>query len=179
MAGRGTELGGLALGRGGQLVGLAPGGSPERIGLALGGRPLFVGLALGVRAQFGSIVLGACPQLCGIDLGCGLDLAGFRSSGLDHLGCLFLGKPQQLLDPGAEAGIGGSFPLVEPAAGFGQVPLHGLGLLAVLPHFGFDLPDVLVDLMTVVAPHRRHEVTRLGFLEGIIQLSVNIRLHVA
>jgi hypothetical protein len=51
-------------------------------------------------------------------------------------------------------------------------------LLAVLPHFGFDLPDVLVDLLTVIASHRRHEVTRQGFLEGISRLSVNVRLHV-
>jgi hypothetical protein len=65
------------------------------------------------------------------------------------------------------------------AVSFGQLPLQGLALLAVLAHFGFDLPDVLVDLLTVIAPHRRHEVTRLGFLEGISRLSVNVRLHVA
>jgi len=52
-------------------------------------------------------------------------------------------------------------------------------LLAVLPHFGFDLPDVLVDLRTVIAPHHRHELTRRGFPEEISQLSVNVRLHVA
>src|SRR6185437_14884212 len=28
-------------------------------------------------------------------------------------------------------------------------------------------------------PHRRHEVTGLGFLEGISRLSVNVRLHMA
>ena len=103
-----------------------------------------------------------------------------RSSRLDHLGCLFLGKPQQLLDPGAEAGIGGSFLLVELAVGFGQVPLHGLGLLAVLPNFGFDLPDVLVDLVTVIAPHCRHELTRRGFFEEVGQQGgVGVWLHVA
>jgi hypothetical protein len=65
------------------------------------------------------------------------------------------------------------------AAGFGQLPLHDLGLLAVLPHVGFDLPDVLVNLLTVISPHHRHEGTWQGFLEGITQLSVNVRLHVA
>ena len=65
------------------------------------------------------------------------------------------------------------------AAGLGQLPLHGLGLLAVLPHFGFDLPDVLVDLLTVIAPHHRHELTWRVFLEEMGQLSVNVRLHVA
>ena len=65
------------------------------------------------------------------------------------------------------------------AAGIGQLPLHGLGLLAVLPNFGFDLPDVLVDLLTVIAPHGRHELTRRGFSGEAGQLGVNVRLHVA
>ena len=179
MVGRGPDRGGLALSGGGQLVGLAPGGSPDRVGLAFGGGLLFVGLALGVRAQFVSVGLGAGPQLCGIGLGRGLDLAGFGSSRLDHLGGLFLGQAQQLLDPGAETGIGGSVLLVELAAGFGQLPLYGLGLLAVPPDFGFDLPDVLVDLVTVIAPHRRHELTRRGFLERVGRQGVGVWLHMA
>ena len=65
------------------------------------------------------------------------------------------------------------------AAGLGQLPLHGLGLLAVLPHFGFDLPDVLVNLMAVVAPHYRRELARRGVFEEVGQLGVNVRLHMA
>jgi len=65
------------------------------------------------------------------------------------------------------------------AVGFGQFPLHGLGLLAVLPHFSVDLPDVLIDLVTVIAPHHRHELTRRGFFEEVGQRGVNVRLHVA
>jgi hypothetical protein len=52
-------------------------------------------------------------------------------------------------------------------------------LLAVRAHFGFDLPDVLVDLMAVVAPHDRRELARRGFLEEVGQLGVNVRLHMA
>jgi hypothetical protein len=65
------------------------------------------------------------------------------------------------------------------AAGFGQLPLHGLGLLAVLSHLGVDLPDVPIDLVTVIAPHHHHELTRRGFVEEISQLGVHVRLHVA
>ena len=54
-----------------------------------------------------------------------------------------------------------------------------LGLLAVLAHFGFDLPDVLVDLMAVVAAHHRRELARRGLFEEVGQLGVNVRLHVA
>jgi hypothetical protein len=52
-------------------------------------------------------------------------------------------------------------------------------LLAVLPNFGFDLPDVLVDLVTVIAPHRRHELTRRGFFDEVGQQGVGVWLHVA
>jgi hypothetical protein len=52
-------------------------------------------------------------------------------------------------------------------------------LLAVLPNFGFDLPDVLVDLVTVIAPHRRHELTRRGFFEEAGQQGVGVWLHMA
>jgi hypothetical protein len=68
---------------------------------------------------------------------------------------------------------------MEVAVGFGQLALHGRGLLAVLPYFGFDLPDVLVDLLTVIAPHHRHELARRGFFGEVDQLGVNVRLHVA
>jgi hypothetical protein len=68
---------------------------------------------------------------------------------------------------------------VEVAVGFRQLPPHGLGLLAVLPDFGFDLPDVLVDLVTVIAPHRRHELTRRGLLEEVGRQGVGVWLHVA
>jgi hypothetical protein len=57
--------------------------------------------------------------------------------------------------------------------------LHGLDLLAVLPNFGFDLPYVLVDLVTVIAPHHRRELTRRGLFEEVGQLGVNVRLHMA
>ena len=69
--------------------------------------------------------------------------------------------------------------LVDLAVSFGQLPLHGLGLLAVLAHFGFDLPDVLVDLMAVVAAHHRRELARRGLFEEVGQLGVNVRLHMA
>ena len=151
VVGRGPDLGRLALGRGGQLAGLAPGGGPDRIGLAPGGAAQVIGLTLGVRAQLGGLVLGPGPQLARADLGRGLDLVRFRSSRLDHLGGLLLSKPQQLLDPGAEAGIGRAFPLVDLVVGLGQLPPHGLGLLAVLPHLGVDPPDVLIDLLMVIA----------------------------
>ena len=72
-----------------------------------------------------------------------------------------------------------SFLLMEAAVGFGQRALHSRGLLAVLPHFGFDLPDVLVDLLTVIAPHHRQELTRRGFSGEVGRLGVNVRLHVA
>ena len=65
------------------------------------------------------------------------------------------------------------------AAGLGQLPLQGPGVVAVLPHLGFDLPDVLIDLLTVIAPHHRHELTRRDLLDGAGQLSVNVRVHVA
>jgi hypothetical protein len=68
---------------------------------------------------------------------------------------------------------------VELAAGLGQLPLHGLGMLAVLPDFGFDLPDVLIDLVTVIAPHRRRELTRRGFFEQAGRQGAGVWLHVA
>ena len=68
---------------------------------------------------------------------------------------------------------------MELAVGFGQLPPHGLDFVAVLPNFGFDLPDVLVDLVTVIAPHRRHELTRRGFFEEAGQQGVGVWLHMA
>jgi hypothetical protein len=49
----------------------------------------------------------------------------------------------------------------------------------MLPDFGFDLPDVLVDLVTVIAPHRGHELTRQGFFGEVGQQGVGVWLHVA
>src|ERR1700733_4194747 len=40
-----------------------------------------------------------------------------------------------------------------------------------------ELPDVLVDLVRIVATHHLGEVTRRGLFEEAGQLSVNIRLH--
>src|SRR5262249_3921170 len=51
------------------------------------------------------------------------------------------------------------------------------GLLAVLAYFGFDLPDVLVDLVTVVAPNHHRELTRRGLVGEAGQLGVTIRFH--
>jgi hypothetical protein len=51
-------------------------------------------------------------------------------------------------------------------------------LLAVLPDSGLDLPDVLVDLVTVIAPHRRHELTWRGLFEEAGRLGLGIWLHV-
>ena len=96
---------------------------------------------------------------------------------LDELGGLLFREPQQLLDPGAEAGIGGALLLLDLAAGFGQLPLQGRGLLAVLADFGFDLPDVLINLVAVVAAHHRRELTRRGLPGEAGQLGVNVRLH--
>ena len=86
---------------------------------------------------------------------------------------------QQLLDTGTEAGVGGALLLLDLAMRVRQLLLQGLGLLAVLAHFGFDLPDVLVDLMAVVAPHHRRELARRGLFEEVGQLGVNVRLHMA
>ena len=98
---------------------------------------------------------------------------------LDLLGGLLFREPQQLLDPGAEAGIGGALLLPDLAAGFGQLPRQGRGLLAVLAGFGLDLPDVLIDRVAVVAPHHRRELTQRGLFGEAGQLGVNVRLHVA
>jgi hypothetical protein len=179
VVGGGPELGHLALGGAGQLVGLAPGRGPDRVGLALGRPPLVVGLPLGVGLQLGGLVLGACAQLGRVDLGGGLDLARFRPGRLDLLGGLLFREPQQLLDPGAEAGIGGALLLPDLAAGFGQLPLQGRGLLAVQADFGLNLPDVLIDLVAVVAPHHRRELTQRSLFGEAGQLGVNVRLHAA
>ncbi len=175
----GPELGRLALGGVGQLVGLAPGGGPDRVGLALRRAPQVVGLPLGVRAQLGRLVLGGGPELRGVHLGRGLDLVRLGPSRLDELGGLFLGQPEQLLDAGTEAGVGRAFLLLDLAVRVRQLLPHGLGLLAMLAHFGFDLPDVLVDLVAVVAPHDRRELARRGLFEEVGQLGVNVRLHMA
>jgi hypothetical protein len=65
------------------------------------------------------------------------------------------------------------------AVRLGQLSLHGLGLVAVLAHLGVDQPDVLVDLVTIIAPHRRHELTRRGVFDEVGRWGVNVRLHVA
>jgi hypothetical protein len=52
-------------------------------------------------------------------------------------------------------------------------------LLAVLPDSGLDLPDVLVDLVTVIAPHRRHELTRRGLSGKGGRQGVGVWLHMA
>jgi hypothetical protein len=176
---RRAQLGDFPLGGVGQLVGLAPGRGPDRVGLALGRAPQVVGLALGVRAQLGRLVLGGGPQFRGVHLGRGLDLVRFRPSRLDELGGLFFGQPEQLLDTGTEAGVGRAFLLLDLALRVRQLLPHGLALLAMLAHFGFDLPDVLVDLVAVVAPHDRRELARRGLFEEVGQLGVNVRLHMA
>jgi hypothetical protein len=52
-------------------------------------------------------------------------------------------------------------------------------MLAVLPDFGFDLPDVLVDLVTVIALHHRHELTRRCSSAETGQQGVGVWLHMA
>jgi len=138
-----------------------------------------IGLPLGVRTQLGGLVLGGGTELGRVDLGRGLDLVRFRPGRLDELGGLFFGQPEQLLNAGTQAGVGGAFLLLDLAMRVRQLLLHGLRLLAVLAHFGFDLPDVLVDLMAVVAPHDRRELARRGLFEEVGQLGVNVRLHMA
>ena len=179
VVGRGPQLGRLTLGGVGQLVGLAPGGRPDRVGLALGRAAQVVGLALGVRAQLGGLVLGAGPQLGRVDLAGRLDLVRFRPGRLNQLGGLLLGEPQQLLDASSETGIRGTLLLPDLAVSIGQLPLQGCGLLTVLAHLGFNLPDVLIDLMTVITPHHRRELARRGLFEEVGQLGVNVRLHMA
>ena len=63
--------------------------------------------------------------------------------------------------------------------GLGQLPLHGLGVLAVLPGFGFDLPDVILDLVTVITPHHDDELTRRGLFKDAGQQGVGVWLHVS
>jgi hypothetical protein len=83
--------------------------------------------------------------------------------------------PQQLPDLSAEAGIGAAFLLMDLAVRLGQLLPHGPGLVAVLARLGVGQPDVLVDLVTVIAPHHRHELTRRGRVDEVGQRGVNIR----
>lgn len=179
MVGGGAQLGHLALGGGGQLVGLAAGGGAHLLGLPLGRPAHVVALALGVGAQFGGVVLGGRALLGGVHLGGGLDLVGLRPGGLDELGGLLLGQPQQLLDAGAETGVGGTFLLLQLPMGVRQLPLQGLGLLAGLPHLVVERLDVLVDLVPVVAAKHHVELARGRVFKEVAELGVDVGLHVA
>ena len=179
MVGGGPQLGDLALGGGGQLVGLAPRAGPDAVGLALGGAALVVGLALGVGPQFGNLVLGRRPQFRRLDLGRRVELVGAGPGLLHYLGGLLLSEPQQLLDPGAQAGVGRPLLFLKLAVRVGEFLLQRLGLVPVLAEVGIHLLQVLVDLMRVVATHDPGKVALRSFLEEVAELSIDVGLHVA
>ena len=177
VVGGGAQLGDLALGGGGQLVRLAPRGGADRVGLALRRAAHVVGLALGVGAQLGGLVLGRGPQLGPVNLGGRLDLVGLGPRGLDQLGGLLLGQPQQLLDARAKPGIGRPFLLLDLPLRVVQVAARGDRVFLVAAHLVGERADVLVDLVRIVAAHHLGEVARRGLFEEAGQLSVNVRLH--
>ena len=84
-----------------------------------------------------------------------------------------------MLNTRAKSRVRRAFLLLDLAVLFGQLPLQGLSLLAMRACFGFDRPDVLIDLVAVIAPHHRRELARWGLFEEIGQLGVNVRLHMA
>ncbi len=176
---RRPQLGHLALGRRGQLIRLAPCACPDGVGLTLGRATLVVGLALGDRPQFGRLVFSGGPHLGGVHLRRGLDLVGLGPGRLDQFGGLFLGQPEQLLDPRAQAGVGGAFLLLELPVSLSQLPVHRLDLILVLAHLPLKLGEMLVDLLGVVAAHHLGELARLAVFKEIGELSVNVGLHVA
>src|SRR5262249_30014217 len=104
-------------------------------------------LAPGALPQLRGLVLRGGPQLGGIRFRCRLQLVRRRAGFLDDLCDLLLGEAQQLLDLGTRPGITRAFPLPQ------------------LADLGFQLPDVLIELMPVIAAD--HHVERLrGCLPG-------------
>jgi hypothetical protein len=49
----------------------------------------------------------------------------------------------------------------------------------VLADLGIDLPEVLVDLVGVIAAHYFRELPRRSLFEEVGELGVNVGLHVA
>ena len=84
-----------------------------------------------------------------------------------------------MLDPRAQARVGGTLLLPELAVCLGQFLLQRPDLLAVLPDLQVGLLEVLVDLVLVVAAHDLGEVAGRGVFEEVAELSVDFRLHVA
>ena len=163
--GGGAELGHLALGGGGQLVGLAPGGGADGVRLALGRAAHVVGLTLGVGPQLGRLVLGRRPQLGAVNLRGGLDLVRLGPRGLHELGGLLLGQPQQLLDAGAKAGVGGSLLLLDLPLRILQIATRADRVFLVAANLGRERPYVLVDLVRIVTTHHLGEVARRSLFE--------------
>ena len=98
---------------------------------------------------------------------------------LDQFGGLFLGQPEQLLNPCAQAGVGGSLLLLELPVSLGQLPVHRLDLILMLAQLSLKLGEMLVDLLRVVAAHHLGELARLAVFKEISELCVNVGLHVA
>ena len=179
VVGRGPQLGHFPLGGRGQLVRLAPGPRLDRVGLAFRRRPQLVRLPLGVGPEFARLVLGRGPDLRRVHLGRRVELVGRGPGLLRDLGGLLLGQPEQLLDAGAQTGVGGPFLLTDLPVSVGQFLLQRLNLLAVLAHLAVKLLEVFVDLMRVVTTHHPRELAGGGFLEEVAELGVDFRLHVA
>jgi hypothetical protein len=173
------QLGDLALGRRRQLVGLAPRGGADAVRLALGRAAQVVGLTLGVGAELGGLVLGACPQFGGVDLGRSQHLAGFGPRFLEDLVALLFGEPQQLLNPGAEARVGGALLLLHLAMRVGKLLLERLLVLAERAKLAVLLLEVRLDLFLVVSAHFLGKPRRLVVVEERTELGIDIGLHVA
>ena len=83
-----------------------------------------------------------------------------------------------MLDARAQARIGRPLLLLDLSVRVGEITPGGQRILLVSASLVGELPDVLVDLMGIVAAHYLGEVARWGLFEEAGQLRVNIRLHV-
>src|SRR4029453_9267635 len=183
----GAELGALVVGDRAQLARLALGPPPQALGLALGRRPGLVGLAVGgVPAGLGLALRrglhgcgdGPClfDHLLGLEVGGGDQLLGLALGLVAVLVGLFLGQPQQLLDPRAEPGKRGLGGLVQLLGLLGDFTLElvdaisrvrrarlGLGgRSGQLFDAGLEPLDEHVDLCAFVTPEADGEVRGAG-----------------
>jgi hypothetical protein len=192
------ELGDLVRGHRAQLLGLPLRVRPQRVRFAPGLHPDLGRLPLSRGAHTARFTLG--PGLHRRSLGAGLvgDLAGLQPSRGQNalrlpLGLaavivgLLLGEPEDLLDPGAQTGEGGSVVLLELLVGVGELllerveallglaeptlrvvhPLLGLSSsLLRLGEGGYQPLQVVIHLVAVVATKHDGEVVRSA---GVIE----------
>ncbi len=95
----------------------------------------------------------------------------------DVLGCLFLGQPEQLLDPRAKTGQGGLLDLLHLPVSVGELPLQGLSGFLVPARLVLQLLQALIDLVRVIPSHDTGEVGRV--IKIVAELSIDVGLHVA